>query len=161
MGPTGSNFDPAAFLDATLTESNSLVTVPIPVGEHLAVIEKVSTRAWQGKQDPSKSGIALDVQYIIDSPAVKEVLGRDKVTVTQGLMLDLTESGSLDMGKGKNVQLGRLRDACGLNVAGAPFNFRMLEGKPVKVVIGHRPSDRPSDPPGTVFSDVNGVVKAY
>lgn len=153
-------FDPVSFLQSTTSEQGSTVVEPIPAGEHLSFIEKVSARPWQGKKDPSQGGIALDVMYNIDSPEVKKKLGREKVTVTQGIMLDLTESGQLDMSKGKNVALNRLRDALGQNVAGAPWSPSMMEGKICKVVIGHRPSDRPQDPPGTVFSDVNGVVKA-
>lgn len=155
-----SMFDPNAFLAATTTEQGSIISVPVPVGEYLAVIEKVDARPWQGKADPSKSGIALDLVYNIDDPKVKETLARDKVTVTQGLMLDLTEAGGLDMSKGRNIGLNRVREALGLNVPGQPFAPRMFEGKVVKVSIGHRPSERPSDPPGTVFADVIGVARA-
>jgi hypothetical protein len=148
-----SAFDPKAFLDVVVTEQGSTVVTPVPPGEHIAIIEKVDTRAWQAK-DGSSSGIALDVTYNIDSPAVKEALGRSKVTVTQGIMLDLTDGGALDMGKGKNVTLNRLREAVDLNVAGKPFSFRMLEGKVVKINVQHRPDgDR-------IYNDVKGVVRA-
>lgn len=155
-----SAFDPKAFLDMSFNEASSTERIPIPAQEHLAVISKVEVRAWTGKQDPSKSGLALDVTYEIDNPAVKELLGRDKVSIMQGIMLDLTPTGGLDFSKGKNVELGRLRDACGLNTPGAPFSFRMLEGKPVKILVGHAPSTRPGARPGDVYENVNGVVKA-
>ena len=155
-----SAFDPKQFLDMQFNDANSTQRIPIPAQEHVAVIEKVETRAWQGKADPSKSGLALDVTYTIDDPNVKALLGRDKVTVTQGIMLDITPTGGLDFSKGRNVQLGRVREACGLNTPGAPFGFRMLEGKVVKIVVGHRPSDRPGAQTGDVFEDVNAVVKA-
>lgn len=153
-------FDPNAFLAATTSEAGSIISVPIPVGEYVAVIEKVEARPWQGKADPSKSGIAIDIVYNIDDPKVKEFLARPKVTITQGLMLDLSEAGDLDMSKGRNIQLNRVREACNLNVPGQPFAPRMFEGKIVKISVGHRPSERPSDPPGTVFSDVTGVARA-
>lgn len=152
-----SQFDPKAFLDMTYNEANDTKRIPVPAGEHVAIITKVDTRTWQGREDPSKSGIALDVTYEIDSPQVKEALGRDKVTVTQGIMLDLTAEGMLDNGKGKNVDLGKLREATGLNVAGQPFGFRMLEGKVVKVLVVHDPSTKN---PGEVFSNVRAVTKA-
>lgn len=152
-------FDMNAFLQQTTTEQGSIVSVPIPIGEYVSVIEEVKARPWQGKKDPSQTGIAIDLVYNIDDAKVKEVLGRPKVTVTQGIMLELTESGQLDMSPGRNVQLNRVREATGLNVKGAPFAPAMFQGKVVKVAIGHRPSDRPSDPPGTVFSDVIGVAK--
>lgn len=162
MSSNLSGFDKAAFLAATTTEQGSTVTVPVPASDGngwLAVITNVDARPWQGKADPSKSGIALDIEYTIDEPKVKEALGRDKVTVTQGVMLDMVGS-SIDWSKGKNVQLARVREAVGQNTPGVPWAPQMLVGRPCRVVIGHRASDRPQDPPGTMFADVNGVVKA-
>jgi len=149
-------FDPKQFLDAQFEGAMDTKVIPVPVGEYIAVVEKVDTRAWQSKADPSKSGIALDVTWNIDDAGVKEATGRDKVTVTQSIMLDLTPAGGLDFGKGRNVRLGRLREALGLNVPGQPFGFRMLEGKVAKITIGHRPGQQPGD----VFADVNEVVRA-
>lgn len=155
-----SAFDPTKFMEATTTESMSTAGVPIPVGEHVSVIEKVEFKQGVAKNDPSKSWAALELTYSIDSPQVKELLGRQKVTIRQNFFLDINEQGNLATGKGQNVQLGRVREATGLNAAGAPFAPRMLEGKVCKVIVGHRASDRPQDPPGTVFADVNGVIKA-
>lgn len=152
-------FDPKTFLESTFNEASSTERIPVPAGEHNAVIEKVDCRAWQGKQDPSKSGLALDVTYALDSEAARQATGREKVTVTQGIMLDLTASGALDFSKGKNVDLGRLRDAVGLNVPGQPFGFLMLQGKVCKVVVGHKPSTKPGARPGDVFENVDAVVK--
>lgn len=148
-------FDPKTFLDLTVTEQGSTEIIPIPVGDYVALIEKVNTRAWQKRDDPSVNGIALDVTYNLElTSAVKEIIGRDKAVVTQGITLDLTESGGLDMGKGKNVGLNRLREAVGLNRAGAPFNFRMLEGQAVKIKLGHRAGDE-----GQIYHDVKAVSK--
>jgi hypothetical protein len=148
---SNSTFDPAMFLETTFTEANATVTVPVPVGEYLAVVEKVEARKWE-KDD--KSGIALDVQWSIDDQAVKEFLGRDKVTVKQGVMLDLNESGGLDVGVGKNVKLGRLREALGLNVPGAPFAFLMMTGRPAKVKVEHRVNGE------DIYAEVKSVASA-
>jgi hypothetical protein len=102
------------------------------------MVKEIKARPWTSRQDPSKSGMALDVTWSIDDAAVKEQLGRQEVTVKQGIMLDVTETGGLDMGKGKNVSLGRLREATNLNQPGQPFGFRMLEGRPAKVKVEHR-----------------------
>ena len=103
-------FDPNAFLDMQLTDANDTKSIPVPVGEFVAVAEKVECRAWQGKADPSKSGLTLDITWNIDDASVKEALGREKVTVRQGIMLDITDAGGLDMGKGRNIGLGKLRE---------------------------------------------------
>lgn len=131
-------FNPDQFLDMTINDSNSTQTVPVPVGEYTAIAGEVKCRQWQSKADPSKSGLTLDVTWEIDDAAVKQLLGRDKVTVKQGIMLDLTDSGGLDMGKGRNVGLGRLREALNLNQPGQSFSFSMIPGRLAKVSVSHR-----------------------
>jgi hypothetical protein len=130
-------FNPDQFLQSATTEANDTKKVPCPVGEYIAVAEKVEARQWQSK-DGTKSGIALDITWSIDDPSVKEVVGRDNVQVRQGLMLDLLESGGLDMGKGKNIALGRVREAVGLNTPGQPFSPSMIQGRTAKVTVSHR-----------------------
>lgn len=153
-----SAFNPDEFLDAQFNDANSTVSIPVPAGEYAAYIEEVKTRAWTSTKDPSKSGIALDIKYNIDDESVKEALGRTKVTVNQSIMLDLTDAGTLDMGKGRNVSLGRLREAAGLNVPGKPFSFRQLEGQPVKVRVEHRVY-QPEGGEAVIMADVKGVAK--
>lgn len=152
-----SPFDPKLFLETSTSEALSTVRIPIPAQEHLVVVDKVDCRAWTKRDDPSKSGLALDVTYSIDSPAVKELLGRDKVTVTQGIMLDLTPTGALDSARGRNTELGRLREATGLNKPGESFKFGMLLGKVLKVKVVHSPNpERPDEP----YQNVRDTVKA-
>ena len=146
-------FNPDQFLDMQVTESNDTKVIPVPVGEYIAVISEVKCRQWQSKKDPSVSGLALDLIWDIDDSAVKELLGRDKVTVKQGCMLDITDSGGLAMGKGRNVGLGRLREATGLNTPGQPFSFSMLNGRLAKVSVSHRIDGE------QIFSEVKQVAK--
>ena len=146
-------FNPDQFLDMQVTESNSTEAIPVPVGEYTAVIGEVKCRPWQKKDDPSVAGLALDITWELDDEAVKELLGRSKVTVKQGAMLDLTDSGGLDMGKGRNVTLGRLRDAVNLNQAGQPFAFSMLVGRIAKVKVDHRING------DQIFAEVKAVAK--
>lgn len=151
-----SMFDPSSFLEMSVAESNSTVSIPVPAGEFVAFVDKVEARPWTKKDDPSKSGVALDILWNIDDANVKAMLDREKVTAKQGIMLDLTDTGGLDMGKGKNVGLGRLREACGLNEPGQPFAFRMLEGKAAKVVIEHRADPKNSE---IIYAEVKAVAK--
>jgi hypothetical protein len=147
--------DLSSFMDLSISDANDTVVIPVPEGEYTAVAEEPVVRQWTS-QDGTKSGIALDLQWVIDDQAVKTLLGRDKVTVKQGLMLDLNEQGGLDTGKGKNVGLGRLREACGLNVAGQPFSFRMLGGQVAKVAVKHRPDKNDTS---VIYAEVKGVAK--
>jgi hypothetical protein len=87
-------------------------------------------RTWTSKKDSTKSGVVLEVIWSIEDQGVKDTLGRDKVTVKQGVMLDMTPDGSgLDMGKGKNVSLGRLREALNMNQPGQRFRIHNAAGQ--------------------------------
>jgi hypothetical protein len=130
-------FDPDQFLNTSVTEANSTETIPVPVGDWQAQATKVEVNQWQNKDDPSVSGLRLDVTWSIEDQSVKDIVGRDTVTVRQGIMLDLTDTGQLDFSKGKNVNLGRLRAAIGLNEPGQPFAMSMIQGQMAKVRVKH------------------------
>ena len=133
-----SAFDPDQFLAQTVEQANDTTIVPCPAGEFMGYVKDFKARQWTSKKDPSNSGVALDITWSIDDQGVKQLLDRDEVTVKQGIMLDMTEQGGLDMGKGKNVGLGRLREALGLNVPGQAFSFPMLSGRVAKLTVAHR-----------------------
>lgn len=149
-----SQFDVSSFMSQAVTDSNDTKTIPVPAGEHLSLADKVEIKEWASKTDSSKAGLKLVIQWAIDDPEVKELLGRDKVTVRQDIMLDLTETGALDMGRGRNVQLGKLREALGLNTPGQPFSFDMIAGRVGKVLVAHRIDGE------TIYADVKGVAAA-
>lgn len=148
------SFDPNQFLDMQITESNDTVIIPVPEGEYIAVVEKVEVRPWQSRDDSSKAGLALDIIWNIDDAAVKALLGREKILAKQGIMLDLQDSGGLDMGKGRNVGLGRLREAIGMNTPGQPFAFSMIPGNIARVKVKHRVVD------DKIYAEVREVAKA-
>ena len=147
-------FDPTTFLDVTVNESNSTRSTPVPPGEYNAVAGEPKVRFGE------KNGnvwAALDIPWEIDGnayPAVKEKTGRDQNQVKQGIFLDVTESGGLDTGNGKNVQLGKLREALGLNVPGQPFSIRQIHGRVAKVSVQHRIDG------DVIYADVKAVAKA-
>lgn len=146
------SFDPQSFLDSSISSSNDTKVIPVPVGEYQGIIEKVAPRQWQSK-DGTQTGIALDVFWLVEDANVKQYLGRDTVTVKQGIMLDTTPAGALDTAKGKNISLGRLREAVGKNEDGQPFSFAMLPGLAAKISVTHRISGEDT------YSEVKGVAK--
>lgn len=146
------SFDAQSFLDATITSANSTRVVPVPIGEYMGIVDKVSPRQWQSK-DGTTSGIALDVIWLVEDSGVKQLLGRETVTAKQGIMLDLTPQGGLDLSDGKNVGLGRLREAVGKNEAGVPFSFSQLPGSAAKISVTHRVSGEDT------FAEVKAVAK--
>lgn len=146
------SFDAQSFLDATVSSANDTEIIPVPVGEYFGIIDKVAPRQWQSK-DGTKSGIALDIIWLVEDAGVKQQLGRETVTCKQGIMLDLNTSGGLDLSKGKNIGLGRLREAIGKNEEGQPFSFSMLPGLTAKISVTHRVSGEDT------FAEVKAVAK--
>lgn len=145
------SFDAQSFLDSAISTSNSTKITPVPIGEYPAIIEKVIPRQWQSK-DGTQTGVALDIFWMIEDEGVKAALGRTNVTAKQGVMLDLLPSGALDTAEGKNVQLGRLREAVGKNREGEVFSFSMLPGMAAKVSISHRVAGE------EIYSEVKAVA---
>jgi hypothetical protein len=129
------SFDPQSYLNATMTGANATASKPVPVGIYLAVLMKPEIKTWQGKKDPTMSGIKLsfqcDLQDTIEGFSMKP-------SVRGEIMLDTDDSGALKFGDNDNVRLGRLRKAIGLNEAGKPWSFAQFEGRMLKVSVKHR-----------------------
>lgn len=142
-------FDAEQFMQSTVEGEMSTESVPVPAGEYVAVVKSVGSRS--GEKD-GKTWAMLDVTWEIDDPQVAEVTGRDVNTVRQSIFLDINDHGGLDLGKGKNIGLGRLREAVNQNgpQAWAPA---MLEGQSARVRIDHRMYE------GNTYADVKGVAK--
>lgn len=147
------SFDPNTFLNQTFNEANDTKITPCPAGEYLAMADKVEVKTWAAR-DGSSSGLKLSILWDIQDENVKALLGRDVVKVPQDQMLDLTDTGELDLGKGRNVGLGRLREALGLNTPGEPFAFGMIQGRLAKVIVSHRPNGE------DLYAEIKKIGKA-
>ncbi len=139
-------FDELTFLNTTTEGENSTEYTPVPEKEYQAVILKIGTRNGSGDKG---DWAVLDVTWQIDDAIAAEITGIDSPTVRQTIFLNLSESGGLDMGRGKNIQLGRLREAVGQN-SGA-WTPTMLEGNVATIKVEHRIHD------GRTYADVRNV----
>ncbi len=135
-------FDPNQFLDLEI--STPLVRrPPLPVGDYIAVVGEVKAESWTGKpggKAEGKSGMKYVVPLIIEvPPATQSQLGltQSTLTLTDGIMLDITDQGTLDTGPGKNGNLRRYRDALDMNKPGETFRARAMQGRPIRVKITH------------------------
>ena len=130
-----SQFDPEAFLDSAIT-TELKKRPPLAVGTYSAAIGEPKSRTWQGRKDPSKSGIALSVPLLVDVPFDQQAaVGQPQVTLTDSIMLDLTENGGLDLAPGRNRRLRQYYDATDLNKPGS--TPRMLQGRVIRVAVNH------------------------
>jgi len=146
-------FDPDTFMQTAVNESNSTSLEPIPVGEYKAVIDEIKIETREGKD--GKPVYPLEVTWQLIDDELSARLGRDKLTVRQTIWLDLNEHGTLDTSKGKNVGLGKLREALGMNAAGKAFSISNLRGAgPALVSISQSPS---KNDPEVIYSNVKSV----
>lgn len=149
-----SQFDPVMFLDASLTEPTTK-RPPLPVGDYFATVGDVKSRAWQGKKDPTKNGIAFDVPLEVQVPdALQSAIGQPKVVISDSIMLDLTEGGTIDNAPGKNRRLRLYREALNMNKPGDTFSARSMQGRPVKVKITHEVYE------GEIYERIDSVTRS-
>lgn len=141
-----SAFDPDMFMNTSTTDANDTSYVPVPVGEFRAAITDV--KAGTAGDKP-----VLNLTWTIDDDNVRKETGLEKPTVRQTIWLDLTPQGGLDMGKGKNVGLGKLREALGQNRPGQAWSPGLLNGQVAMVMVAHRSGKNP----GEIFADVKAV----
>lgn len=139
------SFDPDTFLNETVTEDLSTDYVPVPEGEFPAVIKEVKARV-------AKTSTILDVTWSIDDQGARDATGMEDPTVRQSIFLDISDSGNLDLGRGKNVQLGRLREALDQNRPGMAWTPNMLHGQPALVLVSHREWE------GRTYADIKSVA---
>jgi len=155
------SFDPNSFMQNTeVAGAMETKFQRIPPGEYTAVIEKVDGREAKYKDKQTgedRSSPCCDITYAIDDAALKETLGVDKPRITQGIFLDVNSAGQLEMGPGKNIKLGQLRQACNQNDPSKTWRFPMLQGQVVKVKVAQSPNPKdPNDP----YSNVVAVAAA-
>lgn len=143
-------FDPEQFMQTPVTGALSTEYVNIPEGEYLGMIRPDGIKPRKITTQNGES-VVVDLTWETDDPKAKEVTGRNSSQARQSIFLDLTAEGHLDLGKGKNVQLGRLREALKQNDNSRPWSFGMLSGVPAYFVVQHRQAD------GKVYADVKAV----
>lgn len=150
-------FDKNQFLGGTTTEAGSTEYTPIPENEngYAALVEKVDVRQEQVK---GESATILDLTWNLqdNDGSIEAATGLKKNTIRQSFFLDLTPSNGLDMGKGKNVALNKVRDALGQNVPGQPWSPMMMVGKFAIVKVKHTMSDKGD---GRIYANVGQVIK--
>lgn len=126
------------FLQTTTEESLDERLEPCPPGEWLAIAGKPDVKDFTYKSGDreGETGYRMVIRWQIQDDEAKRQVEREKLSVSQSVLLDLSDDGSaLDFGKGKNVGLGQIRAAIGQNTPGQTWSPAMIEGSPAKVVV--------------------------
>lgn len=152
-----SAFDAESFLDQS-TDKPLEGRTPLPAGQDFSgTIQDVKAASFQGKKDPSKTYIRLDVVVEVDvtsNPAVFKDVKYPSVRLTDGVLLDTTESGGIDWSPGRNGKLRSYREALNMNKPGDTFSPRAMVGRMIKVKIKHDPYE------GVIYDRIDRVAKA-
>lgn len=152
-------FDPVDLMSQNV-EANATKRTPLPIGETTAQITKMEIKDGVSSQSSKRPGTPwarLDCTLEITDPEYLKQVGdgtRDKTITFLGIMLDL-QDGKIATGADRNVRLGQLREACGVN--GQPLNA--LNGQYLRIQIGQKPHPtEPVNPDGTpnILSEVTG-----
>jgi len=147
---------------------NALVNTPVndkldtefavtPAGEYIVMISDRgpitdwfrTVRMGDGREVPQ-----CNILMIVTDPAVAQSLGRQQATTRLTLWLDTEADGRLSTGKGKNVNLGQLREALGQNNDAAWTFDKLIGAGPIKVMTEVQESKQ-----GAKFSNVTRVGK--
>lgn len=144
-----SAFNPDTFLNTETDSASATTYTPVPEGEFNASIKAIKPRVL------TDGRAVLDVTWAVDDETARQETGMAEPVVRQTIWLDTTESGGLDFGKGKNVGLGRLREAVGQNQAGKPWAPGMLLGQVATVKVSHSIDKRDGV---TINADVKAVL---
>mgnify|MGYP001049135180 CR=1 FL=1 len=145
-------FDPDSILSTPVSGAMSTRPITIPDGEYAAAI--VSVRARQINRSDGSTGVVMDVTWrILDTSDLKDKNLANQL-VRQSIFLDLTPEGALDLGPGKNIRLGRLREAVRQNDPGRPWAPSQLQGQIARIRVTHRVDEST----GEVYNDVGQVA---
>ena len=132
-----------AFFETTGAMSTQRNLIPeFPDGVIGVCKEVIKPTQYDTEEGPR---LAFALVWALDDERAREVTGLPQPTIRQTLWLDVTPQGGLDMGKGKNVDLGMTREACGLNDPDKPFKPAMFVGQVAKLIIKHKTAKKTGD----------------
>lgn len=146
------SFDAQALLNATSTEANATRLDPAPVGTYTGQVAKVDVKSGVS-QKTGEVWCRLELYLESEDPKLDQI-GMKKKTFRADALLELDANGGVATGSGKNVSLGRMREACGLNQPGSPFSLGMFQGQMFKFDVSHEPDAKD---PTMIYERVKGL----
>lgn len=158
-------FDPQQFLDVEVEGEMSTRHVPTPLGRYEMQIDGLPKlkKVIPGPGDDYETFVTFECDVIISGDAldqtgrkISETTSKDKNFARLKGNLDFTSGGTLDLAPGKNVDLGRIRAATGLNQP-PPFKFKlsMLMGVRFSGEVVHKPDKKD---PSKVYAEVRNPL---
>lgn len=161
---TKHTFNADAFLNQTVEAVLDTQRIPFPAGDHdeLQIKDlKVNSGVITKGENAGKTWAQLEVKLVSGDANVRDEMkvedGQD-AAVYYRAFLDLDDAGNLDIRSGKNVQLGKLRQAAGQNSEEA-WSLINLRGAVVGARVKHKLTEA-NDPYAEVVSIYGEEVEA-
>ena len=148
-----STFDPDLFLGGEIEGGFETSYARVQPGEYSAMIDDVKVRKINTKDGMSA---VMDVTWLILDEDVKKETELERPTCRQGIFLDVNGKGGLERGRNKNIALGRLLEALGID-KGSKWNPEGLKSSLATVRIEHKPN---ADDPENPYANVTRVAAA-
>lgn len=147
-----SAFDKEAYLNQEFNQENAIKYLNPPSGEYEAMCDGVDIQEMERRDNADNQQPYMTILNVThrligeraeeakqknDWPEGKPFIARQSIFLDlEGSDGRLSTGGVLAFGPGRNVPLGRLREAVGLNRPGEPFSFkRMIGAGPYRVKI--------------------------
>jgi hypothetical protein len=151
-------FDPASFESQTTNDESSTSLIPIPAGEYNAQIEDYKfTQGTSKKSGDTFTSMNITYRLLDDNGEIAQRIGREP-KIQQSYFIETTPQGGFDFAKGKNVWLGKIREAVGMNIPGQTFTFALLKGQVLRVNVIEDPQ---KDDPTTIYNRVKSVGRVH
>ena len=161
-------FDADSFMNQTVDAELSTSVEQPPEGDYRAMIGDFTSEsgfrtftARPGSKNEGREFTIFQPPFVLqDDPrlaAVKAARNGNDITVThKGMFLDLEDGGGLDVAKGKNVDLGRLREAVNQNTKSGWKFTDLIGAGPLMVKVIHEADQNDSS---KKYARVSRVVK--
>lgn len=142
----GLPFDPDSFMQVTVDSPMATERQICPEGSFTAMVADFDSTAFEKFDFTYNKGpnagqpgsmTKFNCPFTITDAKVLADMERDSLKIFQQITLDLAPNGGLAVGKDKNVDLGKLREAVDQNTGG-PWTFANLKGAgPLLVQVRH------------------------
>jgi hypothetical protein len=129
-------FNAEMLLNAAASKSFMTFIPPLPEQEFIFTVTKVEFK------NPKDGVIVCELQVETADPVAIEATGMNPAKAKYSAFVDLTDQGMLDESDGKNIQLGRIREALGQNVPDVPWTPSMMLGGQFRGKISHKPDGK-------------------
>ena len=146
-----STFDPDLFLGGEIEGGFETSYERVPAGEFSAMIEDVKVRKINTENGEQA---VMDITWLILDEEVKKETELERPTCRQGVFLDVNKKGGLERGKNKNVGVGRLLEALGMD-KGAKWSPEGLKSSTAVIRVEHKPN---KDDPENPYANVTKVA---